>query len=407
MAGWVIGVVFVGVYLGMALGRVPGLAVDRTGVALVGAIALFVTGVSDAGQILRSVDFATITILFSLMVLSSLFAASGFFEWCASNIAAASISPVRLLALTVVIAGSLSAVLTNDVVVWAMTPVLVRGLAARHIDPRPYVIALACSANAGSAATLIGNPQNLLIGQHGSLGFWDFTLVCGIPATVSLGCVFLVVAVSWRDRLGDVVSPEHLPRRDQTVLAMWPLVKAVAAAGAAILVFTLSQDRATWMLAIAGALLLSRTLSTRRMLSMVDWHLLLLFACLFVVTGAFAGTGLPERFFARLPGWLAVDSPAALVLVSLTGSNTIGNVPLVVLILSSLPDIGSTNLYAFAVFSTLSGNFLIIGSLANIIAVERSHAAGVAIGFGEYARVGIPVTLLSLLASFGWITLIS
>lgn len=407
MVGWIIGVVFAGVYFGMAIGRLPGLAVDRTGVALVGAIVLFVSGAADAGQILRSVDFATIAILFSLMVLSSLFAASGFFEWCAAKVAAARVSPRMLLALVIGVSGGLSSVLTNDIVVWAITPVLVEGLVARRLDPRPYVIALACAANAGSAATLIGNPQNLLIGQYSALDFWTFTVICGVPAVVSLALVFVVIAALWRGKFQDTGGAERSMRHVSPALAPRPLAKAVIATAALIAVFTFSQDRATWTLGIAGILLLSRSLSTRRMLSMVDWHLLLLFACLFVVTGALAETGAPQRLLARLGEWVAVDSPAVLLVASLAGSNTVGNVPLVVLVLSAVRDIGPASLHALAVFSTLSGNFLIIGSLANIIAVERSRAAGVTIGFVEYAQVGVPMTALSLLAAYLWLALVS
>ena len=98
-------------------------------------------------------------------------------------------------------AGGLSAVLANDVVVFAMTPMLCVGLKGRGLDPRPYLIALAGAANAGSAATLIGNPQNIVIGQVGGLDFWRFMAACGLPALAALACVFVTVAFVWRGRL--------------------------------------------------------------------------------------------------------------------------------------------------------------------------------------------------------------
>ncbi len=193
--------VFVLVYLGMALGRWPGLAIDRTGIALIGAIVVFAAGAVDAAGVAGTIDFAVLAILFALMVLSAQFAASGFFEWAAGSIAAAGASPRRLLAVTVLVAGGLAAVLTNDVIVWAMVPVLVRGLRARGLDPVPFVIALAMAANAGSAATVVGNPQNLLIASAGGLGFWPFVLACGVPAALSLAVVYGVVAWRARDAL--------------------------------------------------------------------------------------------------------------------------------------------------------------------------------------------------------------
>ena len=172
MTGLVL-VVFAAVYLGMALGRWPGLKVDRTGIALLGAILLYGSGAVDGAAVLAAIDFPTLVILFGLMILSAQFAACGFYDWCSARIAtAAACRPRRCSALTVVAAGLLSAVLANDVVVFAMTPMLCTGLVRRGLDPRPFVIALAGGANAGSAATIIGNPQNILIGEVGGLDFW-------------------------------------------------------------------------------------------------------------------------------------------------------------------------------------------------------------------------------------------
>ena len=173
--------VFTAVYLGMALGRWPGLMLDRTGIALVGAILLVLAGAVSGEEVRAAIDVPTLVVLFGLMVLSAQFAACGFYAWCSRKIALTPAGPSRLLALTVVTAGLLSAVLANDVVVFAMTPMLATGLLRRGLDPRPFLIALASAANAGSAATIIGNPQNILIGQTGGLDFWTFLAACGPP----------------------------------------------------------------------------------------------------------------------------------------------------------------------------------------------------------------------------------
>lgn len=407
---WLVIGVFVVVYLGMALGRWPGLAIDRTGVAIIGAIVLLVSGVIDGRTAIRFIDFPTIAVLFALMVISAQFAASGFFDWLGARIARGESGRKRLLFHVVLTAGVLASMLTNDVVVWALTPVLVHGLSRGGINPRPYVIALACAANAGSAATVIGNPQNLLIGGHGDLGFWQFLLVCGVPAVLALAVVFGVIAVS-KHGVG-TAAPATTPGETKSlpqlpILNRGALAKAVMATIAVVVVFSWAANRATWALAIVGVLLLSRKLDTRRMLSMVDWHLLLLFSGLFVVTGAFAGeAGMISRLLGDIASG-AGHEKAWLGAISLLGSNTIGNVPLVVFLLSVGPDWNALSLYSLALFSTLSGNFLIVGSVANIIAVERAGAFGVSIGFRDYARIGIPVTLLSLLTAYVWIHLAS
>ncbi|MGF1610278.1 MAG: SLC13 family permease [Kiloniellales bacterium] len=397
--------VFAAVYLGMALGRWPGLKVDRTGIALLGALLLFGGGAIDEASVLAAIDFPTIAILFGLMVLSAQFAASGFYDWAAGRVASSAAAPGLVLGLVVVTAGGLSAVLANDVVVFAMTPMLCRGLIARGWDPRPFLIALAGAANAGSAATVIGNPQNVLIGQVGGLDFWPFLVVCGLPALFALLAVYVSVWVIWRGRLRSATAVP--PAAGESP----PLDRGgVAKGGLATLLllglFLSPLPAASSVLLVAGLLLISRRLATRQMLSLVDWHLLVLFAGLFVVTACLAATGLPDRALEALGGGAdALGRLALLAPISLAGSNSIGNVPLVMLLLSSAPGLSDGTYYALALFSTLAGNLLLVGSLANIIVVERAAQEGVRLGFLEHARCGVPMTLLSFAGAAAWLLL--
>ena len=395
-------VVFAGVYLGMALGRWPGLKVDRTGIALLGAILLYGSGAVGGAAVLAAIDFPTLIVLFGLMILSAQFAACGFYDWCSARIATTAASPATLLAVTVAAGGILAAVLANDVVVFAMTPMLCAGLMRRGLDPRPFVIALAGGANAGSAATIIGNPQNILIGEVGELDFWRFLLACAPPALAGLACVHLVVWWQWRRRFaaGDGRSAGFAPPE----LDRPGLAKAALATLLLLVMFATPLPHVTGVLLVAAFLLISRRLATRTMLGLVDWHLLVLFGGLFVVTYALATTGLPDRGLAWLAAsGLGLDRLALLAPLTLFGANTIGNVPLVVLLLAVAPDLGEGAFYALAVLSTLAGNLLVVGSLANIIAVERARDAGVVLSFAEHARCGVPMTLLSFVFGLAWL----
>jgi Na+/H+ antiporter NhaD/arsenite permease-like protein len=396
--------VFGAVYLGMALGRWPGLRVDRTGIALLGAIVLYGSGAVDGASALAAIDFPTLIILFGLMILSAQFAACGFYDWCSARIASAAASPAQLLAGTVATAGLLSAVLANDVVVFAMTPMLCKSLARRGLDARPFVIALAGGANAGSAATIIGNPQNILIGAVGGLDFWHFLVACAPPALAGLACVHLVVWWQWRKRLTGARNGgagQGTPELERP-----GLLKAALATLLLLILFATPLPQVEGVLLVAGYLLISRRLATRTMLGLVDWHLLVLFGGLFVVTHALAATGLPEAALAwLLASGLGLDQLALLAPLTLVGASSIGNVPLVVLLLAIAPDLGAGAFYALAVLSTLAGNLLVVGSLANIIAVERARDAGVALTFAEHARCGIPMTLLSFLLALAWLVL--
>ena len=395
---------FAATYLGMALGRFPGLKIDRTGIALVAAILLLGSGALTSSELVGAIDFSTLFILFGLMILSAQYAASGFYDWCALRISESARSPTRLLAVTVAVAGGLSAVLANDVVVFAMTPMLCVGLKARGLDPRPYLIALAGAANAGSAATIIGNPQNIVIGQAGGLDFWRFLGVCGVPALVALLLVYGVVWLLWRDRMRLPAEQRQEQERAAAPLDRWQLAKAVIATAALLLLFTTPLPQETGVLLVGGALLISRRLATRGMLGMVDWHLLVLFAALFAINHALGLTGLPAQAMGWLEtaGWLP-DRLAVMALLALLASNSIGNVPAVVLLLAVWPAPPEGALYGLALLSTLAGNFLLPGSLANIIVAERAAAAGVRLGFREHARCGVPMTLLSMAFAVAWL----
>jgi Na+/H+ antiporter NhaD/arsenite permease-like protein len=387
------------VYAGMALGRWPALVIDRTGVALIGAIVLLFAAVPGSDP-LASVNMAALAVLFGLMVLSAQFAASGFYAFCAARLGAADVSPGRLLALIVFVTGALSIVLANDIVVFAMTPILCRGLLAAGRDPRPNLLGHAGAANAGSAATLIGNPQNILIGEHGSLDFWRYALDAAPVALAALAVVFLTVALLWRRELA---APSRAASLPIPVLNRVALAKCILATVVLLVLF--ATDIPAWQsaLLVAGALLVSRRLSTREMLALVDWHLLVLFAGLFIVTGAFSATAMDDVILRGLgAAGIQLEDPIALAALSLLGSNTVGNVPFVTLVLAAQPDLSPGALHALAVLSTLAGNLLLVGSLANLIVAERAKREGVTLGLRDHFRAGGPMTLLGMLLALGW-----
>jgi len=394
--------VFILVYLGMALGRVPGLAIDRTGVALLGLIVLLASGDLTLNEAGAAVDMPTIALLFALMILSAQFESSGFYGWIADRITHAARNPRVLLAVLIAVTGLLSAILTNDVVVFALTPLVCAGLIVQGLDPRPYLVALAGAANAGSAATLIGNPQNILIGQAGGLPFWDYLLIALPPTLLALAFTYFAVAWTWRGALSAPLRPAGhatAPKLDR-----FQAIKAFTAVAALIGLFLTPLPRELGALAIAGLLLLSRRMSSREMIGAVDWHLLLLFVCLFGVTAAFAKTGLAQdglQWFAQqglLPDRLTVMTP-----LTLATSNTIGNVPTVILILQLLPGLSHGALAGLALLSTFAGNLLLTGSLCNIIVAERAAASGARLSFMDFARSGIPMTLASLAIAAWWL----
>lgn len=394
--------VFAATYVGMALGRVPGLRLDRTGIALLAAVLLMASGQATVAQAGSAIDMPTLLLLFALMIVSAQFQSAGLYGAVAARVAAAAGSADRLLAATVAVSGGLSAVLANDIVVFAMAPIVAEGIRRRGLDPRPFLLALAGGANAGSAMTIIGNPQNILIGQVGGLDFWRFLLVCGLPGLLSLGVVWAVVRRVWRAELAAPPIPVEavpLPQADA-----WQTAKGAVAVVALLALFATDLPREVGALTVAALLLLSRRLASRDMIGAVDWHLLVLFACLFVVTDAFSGTAMAGRLVEVLAeAQLLPDRVSVLAPMMVVASNTIGNVPATMLVLSVWPIADAGPLYGLALLSTLAGNLLLVGSLANIIVVERAATCGVRLSFLDFAKAGVPMTLASLALAMLWL----
>jgi Na+/H+ antiporter NhaD/arsenite permease-like protein len=411
MQNAIVALFFVLTYLGMAAGRLPWLQVDRTGIALIGVILLLVTGASNMDSLIGSIDPETLFLLFALMIISAQFAASGFLDLCVQRVMAVRAGPATLLALTVAVCGGLSAILANDILLFSMAPLLIAGVRRRRLDPRPFMLALAAATNAGSAATLIGNPQNIAIGQVGNLSFWTFLGACGVPALVALAVVFGVIWFRWGRRMENIEAlPPDLPEVPLHPHDRIQSLKGVAAVVALLACFMTANRPESGALLIAALLLASRKVTSRAMIAAVDWPLLLLFACLFAVTGALRDTGIPYQFIASLRSHgLMPDNLAMLTPLTLLMSNTIGNVPSVILILQTWSDAPPNVLYGLALLSTLAGNLLVVGSLANLIVVERAASFGVRISFAEHARTGVPITLISMafaifwLAYWGWL----
>ncbi|MBK1670261.1 hypothetical protein CKO28_19725 [Rhodovibrio sodomensis] len=388
----------------MALGRLPGLRIDRTGIAVVGAVAVVGAGALSQRQALEAIDGDTLIVLFAMMVVSAQFGAAGAYEALARRIVAVGQRPTLLLAGVVIAAGGLSTVLANDVVVFAMTPLLCSGLLGQGRDPRPFLIALATASNAGSAAMPIGNPQNILIARSGDLDFLAFVEACAPPALIALLIVFTTVRLVWHAHFTvPAVDRPDVARGDQVPLDRWQTGKGTVAVVAVVAVFLSPVEPALGTLCVAAVLLLSRRLASRDMLAAVDWHLLLLFAGLFVVTAAMTATGLSAAALGALEGLvgdltaLPVLAPALLLL-----SNLVGNVPAVILLLELLPGLGPETLHALAVLSTFAGNFLLLGSLANLIVAERAAQYGVRVGFASFAYAGVPIALSSMAVAMLW-----
>ncbi|HEX5452943.1 MAG TPA: SLC13 family permease [Stellaceae bacterium] len=397
-------------YFGMAAGRIAWLQVDRTGIALLAVIALLASGQMTLDDFGSAVDLPTLALLFAMMIISAQLAESGFIDLCARTITGTGGGTAALLGLTVAIGGALSAVLANDILIVTIAPVLIAGVQRRGLDARPFAIALAAAANAGSAATLIGNPQNILVGAIGRLNFWGFLGACAVPALFTLLVVFAVVWLQWRRRLQAGPAPDALPAKPP--VAAHPLdrnqtIKGGVAVVALLVLFATPLPREIGALVIAALLLANRKFTSRTMIAAVDWPLLLFVSCLFAVTGQLNNSGVAARALAFLDGHgLMPDNLAVLFPFAAVTSNTIGSLAGAILLLQIWPNPPPGILYGLALLSTLAGSLLLSGSMTNLLIAEQAERMGARLGFAEYARAGVPIAAISLVFAAGWLALL-
>lgn len=402
-------IVFLLVYIAMGFGKLPGFKVDRTGAAVIGALAMMAIGSITPPHAWNAIDYRTIGMLFGLMVVSASFVVSGFYSWTANRVAMLKVSPPTLLAVLILVGGFLSALLTNDVVVVAMTPLLVSISLSRGLNPIPFLLGFCFAANNGAAGSLIGSPQNMIAAQGLDISFVGLLQASAIPALLSLPLTWLVLVWLYRNRwyLNKENTLATPPQTSQETLNVWETAKAGVITFAVIIAFIVTDiPKELIALTAAGFLLLNRSIASSDMLKLVDGNLLLLIMGLFVVNAAFAATGLPQQLLTDLRSYgVDLNNPLALFLVTGVLSTIVGNNPSVMLLVPFLtPDGNADSLGAALVLgSGFSSNLLVFGSLAGIIVVEQSAAYGVKISFSEFSKSGGIVALLCMLLAAAWI----
>ncbi len=402
----VVAAIFALTYLGIAAGRVPGLKLDRTGIALLGAIATMVFGGLPTEAVVGLIDWPTVLLLFGFFVLSAQLRLSGLFDAMAEGVARRLDHPREFLALLIAITAGLSAFLNHDIVCFVFTPIVGAALLRRGVNPVPFLVALAIASNIGAAATLVGNPQGMLIAQVARLGFGPYVLWCLVPVGFALVAAYGVIWRLSRDRLATA-----RPLVPATAEALRPLDRAHTAKGLVILaivigLFFTPLPKELVALTAAGIHLASTKFRTVDLLRLVDWPILLLFMALFVVTGAFERTHYGQQVVQAL-AHAGVDlmSPTTLALVTAGLSNLVGNAAAVMLLLK-VTAVGTPPLaYVLALANSFGGSLLILASVSNLIVVQQARALGITISFGDYARLGAPLTAVALGGLLAWVAI--
>jgi Na+/H+ antiporter NhaD/arsenite permease-like protein len=398
--------IFAGSYVVFALGKFPWMKIDRPGAAIIGAVLMVAFRIVGAPQALASIDFATIVLLFSMMLIVANLRVAGFFDWMTEWVIAR-LHPHHLLPVVIFTSGLFSAFLVNDIVCLVVAPVAAQLARRFRLSPLPYLLAVATASNVGSTATITGNPQNMLIGSLSGISYRAFMASLGPVALI--GLVITWALIHWlylrgpadRVPVADALSaPEfqHPPVRKKPVVVLVLVLAGFLGGIPAALVAAVG----------AAILLITRIVEPRVVYKDVDWGLLVFFIGLFIIVGGADRAGLTATLLRPTAAWNLHRLPAFVAVTALL-CNIVSNVPGVMVLRTLVPSFPDphTGWLTLAMASTLAGNLTITGSVANIIVVERAAAEGVHIGFREYFRIGLPLTLATLAVGTAWLWMLS
>ena len=388
--------------IGVALGRLPWVRMNRATIALVGATALVAMGAISLADAYASVDGDTIAVLLAMMIVNANLRIAGFFGIVADWLLHRARGQRTLLLLLMVVAGLLSALFLNDTIVLVMTPLVLEVVLVFRVNPIPYLMGLATAANIGSVGAITGNPQNILIGASSGIPFAEFSAALMPVALGGLLLGWLVICAVYRRDLQPALSAEAPPLRPRVHRPL--LRKGILAVFVLVVLLLVGVPIALAALVGASLLLVTRRLRPERVFREIDWSLLVFFAGLFVVTGAIELQWGEELFGVVLP--LADAGTAALTGVAAVLSNLVSNVPAVLLFLPFVNQLGDPEhvWLTLAMATTLAGNLTLLGSVANLIVAESAARRNVRLSFGEYLKAGIPVTLLTLALGVLWLS---
>lgn len=398
--------IFALTYLGIAMGHVPGLKLNRVGIVLLGAIAMMIFGGVTTDEVIAAVNWPTILLLFGFFVISAQLRLSGFYDRVANGISARLGHPARFLLVLIAVTAGLSAFLNHDIVCLVFTPIVGAALLRRQINPVPFLIALAIASNIGAAATLIGNPQDMMIGAVAHLNFGRYLLWSCLPVLFALGSAYGIIWMLSRKHLSSALPAQKEPDRQTYPFDRAHTIKGLVILIAVVGLFFAPLPKEIIALAAAGIHLASPKFRTAELLGLVDWPILVLFIGLFAVTGAFQSTGYGDRAVQWLAGTgFGLNEPRNLALAAAALSNLINNSAAVMLLLKVVHLTPPAAAYVLALANSFGGSLIIVGSVSNIIVVQQARELGVAISFRDYARLGVPVTLAALAGLIGWIAL--
>ncbi len=388
-------------YLVLAIGRLPGFRIDRTGAAIIGASFMVGVNALSLDEAYRAINLDTIILLFGMMIVVANLQLSGFFSLVAERVVEHAHRPLLLLISIVLVSGVFSAFFVNDTMCLVLTPLVLEIALALRRNPVPYLFAVAMAANIGSVATITGNPQNMMIGSFSGIGYRDFLASLAPVAAAGLVLAVVIIFLSYRREFATAERVAVEKREIQVDRGlMW---KSISVALAMIVMFFAGWTVPKVAIVAGAVLLITRRVRPENVYERIDWPLLVMFSGLFIVIAGVEKTSL-ETELSAFAGRIHLDNTFLLSGISAVLSNIVSNVPAVLVfkpLVGQLADPRRAWL-VLAMSSTLAGNLTVVGSVANLIVIQQA-ASRVKVGFWEYFRVGAPLAVLTIALGAAWI----
>lgn len=416
-------VVFIVAYLLIASERL-----NRVGVALGGAAVMVLIGATDAERVYydhnRGIDWNVMFLLLGMMIIVGFIHRTGVFEFLAVHaIRKVGGNPRAALAVLMTLTAIASAILDNVTTILLVVPMTLIVTHHLRVSPVPFLLAEVFASNIGGAATLVGDPPNIIIASRAGIGFNAFL---GNLAPVAVAVMLVTVPllqVLFRKQLvntaSDRASISHLePRdylKDPVLMSKSLTVLTIVVIGFITHSFTHIEPSLIALLG-AGVLAVIGGVAPADFLKDVEWETLLFFAGLFIMVGALVNVGALTELANLLKSFFGDDlrlATSGLLFVSALLSGVIDNIPYVVSLSPVVADLStsfgnsSDNVlwWALALGADFGGNLTIIGASANVVAMGLAHRAGYSIGFWQFLKYGLPVTALSIAVSYVYLLL--
>jgi Na+/H+ antiporter NhaD/arsenite permease-like protein len=405
----------------VALALIASERVNRTKVALAGAVGVLLTQTIDQHVAIEAIDWNTLGLLAGMMLMVKITEPTGAYNWLA--IRAGQLSGGRPLWVVVSLAGTtalLSAFLDNLTTVLLIVPITFLLADALDIDPIPLVIIEILVSNIGGTATLIGDPPNILIAGATDLSFMAFIVNLAPVALVTFLVVTLGLYLLFRRRLQ--VAPEARARvmdldARRSIEDIDELKRTVPVLVGTILLFFAHQalhiEPATVAMAGATVMLFVSRQKVEDSLAGIEWPTLFFFIGLFVMVGALEETGAIDEVATGIGDVTAGNRSAELLGIawaSAVGSGIVDNIPFtaaMIPVVESLEGGSGDDAYwwALALGACFGGNATLVAAAANVAAAGMAERAGRPIGFVQFLKIGVPVTLASMVIATAYIAL--